>query len=42
MFCFTLIKKFKWAEIKYFIQEEMYKIFCLSSSQAYGSERKFS
>lgn len=42
MFCFTLSKKFKWAEIKYFIQEEMSRIFCPSASQAYGSESKFS
>lgn len=42
MFCFTLSKKLEWAEIKYFIQEEMSRIFCLSASQAYGSERKFS
>lgn len=42
MFCFTLSKKFKWAEIKYFIQEEMSRVFCPSAPQAYGSESKLS
>lgn len=40
MFCFTLSKNLSGQKLS--IQEEMYKIFCLSSSQAYGSERKFS